>query len=394
MATATTLVIVGNGPSLRGFDFERLAQADCIGMNAAYRFWRETGWYPRYYICLDLVVGLSHKEAIADLIRESRSNGIERFFLRQNLIEALPADVQTAPGVVNYDAWAKQEPFLSINPLTTGSHSALIGALLGYDQLILLGIDCGYVEQVSGSKLSGRTLEIAAEPGRNPNYFFDGYQQVGDKYNVPNPQPDLHIRSWRAVAPILERAGVAVWNCNPLSHVDAFPFRQLDDFEDTLGQRLPPWDGHADSLRATGRNGTAATSPPTQSSLARRAARTLWARRRWVAAALAIALVVLPFALTAAFSAPAWLLVAANSVIVLVLLAGLAAELRSPDALARPEAGNGRDPGAVSNMRATAAFSKASVVAQELKSLEERLDTREDRDHSEYRLETTGKPSD
>ncbi len=232
-------MIVGNGPSLRGFDFARIANVDCIGMNAAYRFWHETGWYPRYYICLDLVVGLSHKDAIADLIRTSKSNGIELFFLRQNLIQALPEDVQTSESVVDFDAWVKNAPVLAINPLTTGSHSALIGALLGYDRLILLGIDCDYVEQVSGAKLDGRALEIATTPESNPNYFFDGYQVAGDRYNVPNPQPDLHIRSWRAVAPYLKDTGVRVWNCNPVSLVDAFDFRRFEDIEDTLGERLP-----------------------------------------------------------------------------------------------------------------------------------------------------------
>ena len=63
-----TLILLGNGPSLRGFDFARLRKFDCIGMNAAYRYWHQIGWYPRYYICLDLVVGVSHKDAIVDMV--------------------------------------------------------------------------------------------------------------------------------------------------------------------------------------------------------------------------------------------------------------------------------------------------------------------------------------
>jgi hypothetical protein len=41
------LVVLGNGPSLAGFDFSRFRGFDAIGMNAAYRYWDEIGWYPR-----------------------------------------------------------------------------------------------------------------------------------------------------------------------------------------------------------------------------------------------------------------------------------------------------------------------------------------------------------
>ena len=55
MKRSDTLVVLGNGPSLEGFDFARLRPFDVIGMNAAYRYWDEIGWYPTYYICLDTV---------------------------------------------------------------------------------------------------------------------------------------------------------------------------------------------------------------------------------------------------------------------------------------------------------------------------------------------------
>ena len=65
-------IIMGNGPSIKGFDFHRLKDFDVFGMNAAYRYWDKINWYPQYYSCLDIVVGLSHaKEIKTD--RKSRS---------------------------------------------------------------------------------------------------------------------------------------------------------------------------------------------------------------------------------------------------------------------------------------------------------------------------------
>ena len=65
-----TIFVLGNGPSLRNVDLRSLSPFATIGLNAAYRYWREIDWRPRYYACLDTVVGISHKEEIRALIEE------------------------------------------------------------------------------------------------------------------------------------------------------------------------------------------------------------------------------------------------------------------------------------------------------------------------------------
>ena len=63
-------VVIGNGPSLRGFDLTRLANIDTVGMNAAYRHWERIGWYPTHYACLDDEMIDTHHAEIARLIDE------------------------------------------------------------------------------------------------------------------------------------------------------------------------------------------------------------------------------------------------------------------------------------------------------------------------------------
>ena len=217
-----------------------------------------------------------------------------------------------------------------------------------------------------------RTDEIATTPESNPNYFFDGYQVAGDRYNVPNPQPDLHIRSWRAVAPYLKDTGVRVWNCNPVSLVDAFDFRRFEDIEDTLGERLPR--PAAPGLPHGRKTGPAHVGAATDLG---RAGRGLRPWRQAIAAGIGLLLLVLPFVLSTVFAAPAWVLVTANTFLIVVLLAGLGFELRRAIRFATGNTSDIRDEGATPDMRASAAFSKASVLAKELRSLGERLDTQD-----------------
>lgn len=243
---SSTLVVLGNGPSLKGFDFSRLVNFDCIGMNAAYRYWDQIGWYPRYYICLDKVVGLHHRDEILRLITQRELNKIEAFVLRKNLINELPGDVAGLACVYDFDDLRANINIFASMPITTGSHAALFGAFLGYNRMVLMGIDCNYVEKVKGVEERGGTvLELTETPEDNPNYFFSNYQVSGDKFNIPNPTPDLHLDSWRAIAPVLSALGVKIWNCSQISHVDAFQKRDFTEIEieevDQLGHQHSPF---------------------------------------------------------------------------------------------------------------------------------------------------------
>ena len=160
--------------------------------------------------------------------------------------------------VVNFDAARTDEALLRPAAVTTGSHSALWGASLGYKKIVILGVDARYKEFVEGSKRGdGIELEIV-EAGDNPNYFFEGYQQPGDKYNIPNPRPDLHVGAWRDAMRLLKEAHVDVYNGNPQSAVRVFPFIDVHQF---LGEGAIPAPADEDA-------GAASLNGSTSSSLA------------------------------------------------------------------------------------------------------------------------------
>ncbi len=216
-----TLFIIGNGPSLKGVDLKALPPSHTLGMNAAYRYWRTIDWRPTYYACLDEVVGLSHQEEIAALIKEQR---IEKFLLRSNLIQAL-GEAALDKRVINFEAlYHAKIGFDAAPTITTGSHATLWGALLGYKTIVLLGIDGRYKERVEGAESRGGIVLELTRESHNPNYFFDGYQVPGDRYCVPNPRPDLHIGAWRDAARNLDHFECNVYNANPNSAVRSFPF--------------------------------------------------------------------------------------------------------------------------------------------------------------------------
>jgi len=223
-----TAIILCNGPSLRGVDLTKLPKVATFGMNVAYRHWSRIGWFPTHYSCLDEVVGMHHQSAIAEMIARAGNGAPSRYFLRRNVIEHL--GFGDNPRVVNFDDLADSHGALSRQPVTTGSHTLIWAVTLGYRQIFLLGADSNYVEVVAGAEFVEKTVLRIVREAENPNYYFDDYQQPGDRYNLPNIGGETHLTSWRVAAAVAAETDVAVYNFSAISHVDAFDFADLGDF--------------------------------------------------------------------------------------------------------------------------------------------------------------------
>ncbi len=242
-ASGAMAFVIANGPSLRGVDLTKLPPVLTIGMNAAYRHWDRIGWAPTHYACVDEVVGLHHAEAIGRMIAERTAPAPGAFLLRQNLITELGA-LGADPRVVNFDALQAVSRQFGRHPVTTGSHALIWAITLGRRNIFLLGADANYVEVVPGAeRVTGQVLEIA-RADENPNYYFDDYQRVGDRYHVPNIGGETHLRSWRTAAAVAAEADAQVYNLSPVSRIDAFDFATLDDVLSGGDIRVTPREAH------------------------------------------------------------------------------------------------------------------------------------------------------
>jgi len=229
-----SLLVLGNGPSLAEWDFNEFTNFDSVGCNSAYRHWKEISWYPSYYACLDETVLDSHKDEIVELIQNRNSNGIRLFFLRKSILESYQFLTELDEVVFLEDLFELYRGF-HIEPITTGSHSSLLAAFLGYEKVVIFGVDLNYVEKVDGAiSTEGTELLITEDIKFNPNYFFKGYQCKGDRFNVPNPSKNLHLRAWQNVKVFLERSGIVLYNANSnskLSNVGQVGNSKLEDIE-------------------------------------------------------------------------------------------------------------------------------------------------------------------
>lgn len=212
MISEKSILVLGNGPSLKVDYFSNFINIDSIGMNAAYRFWQKIDWYPTFYACLDGQVVVSHADAIAEMIKNDR---FRHAFLHWRFLERYP-DMAHDPRLTFLCQLTHNEDhvkhcsslglehrpsrfFLSRSPrwFTTGSYSIRFAAHMGYRKVGIIGIDCRYQEILpEASSQGGHVLRIERHVEKNPNYFFNDYQQPGDFYHIPNPSVfdgNLHL---------------------------------------------------------------------------------------------------------------------------------------------------------------------------------------------------------
>jgi hypothetical protein len=223
-----TAIILCNGASLRGVNLTALPPVATFGMNAAYRHWSRIDWFPTHYTCLDEIVGMHHASAIGAMIARADKGAPSRYLLRRNVIEHL--GLGNTPHVASFDDLAELHGALSRQPVTTGSHTLIWAITMGYRHLFLLGADSNYVEVVAGAEFVEETVLHIVREAENPNYYFEDYQQLGDRYNLPNIGGETHLNSWRVAAAVAAEADALVYNFSNVSRTDAFDFADLDDY--------------------------------------------------------------------------------------------------------------------------------------------------------------------
>ena len=222
-----TLILMGNGPSLADVDFADLEGYDTFGLNSAYRAYERLNWYPTYHGCFDYRVTDNHKESFINLIENSP---IKKCFYIRDLSKAKTFQYVNLLEYGTTNKWnSSPNDFDNFHDNgNSGANASSVASCLGYEKIILLGVDCNYVEFVEGSEKDGTALRMKETPEENPNYWFDDYQQAGDEYNVPRGL-GFHKPTWNMFAYRAAHANIEVVNASPISTLRCFRFSTLEE---------------------------------------------------------------------------------------------------------------------------------------------------------------------
>ena len=237
---------MGNGPSLREIMnnptyLQILKNNDTFGLNAAYRIYDKYDFYPTYFGCFDYVVNESHIKEFENLVLAN--NLIQKFYfigngkLKQTLFKK---KVRNNSKFIKFNFI--HIPVNKYNKMTSnfneyynlgssGANAAQIGIISGYKKIVLLGCDCNYIEKIDEAEHydpnKKKRITITKKVKKNPNYWFDSYQQVGDKYNLPSTNY-IQIGSWKNLYKYCPK-DVTIYNFSQISKIPFFKKYTMND---------------------------------------------------------------------------------------------------------------------------------------------------------------------
>ena len=181
------VVIVGNGPSIRNFDFSRLSGMKTFGMNRISRLYEEKHWIPDFFLCtttnytkdgwksdIDLSLNKCAVSFVWDELNIELSSG--------NIYEIKCHDGDKTFDDITNDTWST-DPKRGFSKFGTSMLVAIqLCVFLGFEEIYIIGADLGFVEK----PLFIRVLNKVGFNFGDKNHFFGGYGTPGFNANTLN----------------------------------------------------------------------------------------------------------------------------------------------------------------------------------------------------------------
>jgi hypothetical protein len=227
--------VIGNGPSLRIEDLNKLGENDdiTIASNKIYLAFEETNWRPTYYTVADLLVAENNAHQIKKL------DQVKLFPENLKLILGESRDLDCRGTSLYYRSLKGGEYDENGNYIFRFSSNALDGFhvgqtvtnlniqlayYLGCNPIYIIGID-GVYETPSTTKRHDKYGQVLVSQGEE-SHFHKDYRKPGETWSIP--KPDYHEISYQCCRRFLESCGVKILNASRRSFVKAFERVDLD----------------------------------------------------------------------------------------------------------------------------------------------------------------------
>lgn len=214
--------IIGNGPSVRIADLNRLALFECLVMNKFYLSYPDHKLRPSATFCIDPQV---LKE---DLLEISKNSESPVWIPRQFFLRALPLLIN---GLVNVRLFPMDRDLTPIRfslafPRYTGNGASVIYSAIqyavwrGFDDIFFYGLDHKF--QWSAVNDDG----LVSDCGES-NHFIEGYRSPGSSWYPPDTEKIE--QAFELAYQECQKIGVNMWNISRESSLDVFPKMSFDE---------------------------------------------------------------------------------------------------------------------------------------------------------------------
>ena len=208
--------IIGNGPSLRIEDLDKLNGEISFAANKIYLAFDKTNWRPAYYAVTDDLVAKQNYLDIGNL------SGFTKFFpCHAKTLWGAPFNDAIYFRYIYYQNRYPKPPRFGLNPLRKiyAGRTVLyafiqIALFMGIREIYLLGVDFSFIEP---SKKNGRILISEGES----NHFHPNYRKPGEKW--VEPEVKQQKKAFEEAGKAVEKMGGRILNATRGGKLEVFP---------------------------------------------------------------------------------------------------------------------------------------------------------------------------
>ncbi|MGG3564210.1 6-hydroxymethylpterin diphosphokinase MptE-like protein [Neobacillus rhizosphaerae] len=209
--------IIGNGPSLKPEDLEKLKAEYTFASNKIYKIFNKTNWRPTFYMVVDPIV---LEENVHDInLVEAKTK-----FTLKCYKHLFKADIY-----FNNNLYKKKRGTFSINIMeslySSGSvsyHLLQIAHYLGFSEVYLLGHDYNFKGAISKTK----DLSFLKKEDNSQHYFSKEYIRADEK--KPGQAPEEIYHGMEKAKLVYENSGRKILNATRVSYLDVFDLKNFD----------------------------------------------------------------------------------------------------------------------------------------------------------------------
>lgn len=218
--------VIGNGPSLKTSDLERIQEAGyvCFASNKIYKCFRQTNWRPDFYACTDSLVFLQNWE---DIFNEVTCVKFLSYLFKWHI--SYEYWKRENYHLIRYNSkyQAKEFPEDVVRMASGGSVTYVLIALawmMGFKTIYLIGCDHTYKFYETIEKTSGvaETTDIV-----QGDYFVKDYMKAGEKMCIGDM---ARVESgYKKAKEYIEKNGGHIYNATRGGVLEVFERKDLDE---------------------------------------------------------------------------------------------------------------------------------------------------------------------
>lgn len=217
--------IIGNGPSLRAEDLDKLHNEISFASNKIYLAFDRTDWRPTYYTVIDVLVAQHNREGIERLrLTKIFNSGLKKYFPGSKDVTWIRSIPSPKRGGRSGFAFSEDLIRGTYPGWTVLYEQMQVAFYMGIREMYLIGVDFSFHEPERTGEFCEQGEVVISKEGSD--HFHPEYRKPGETWTIP--RLDMQRNAFLCAREKLKENGGAIYNASRRTELDVFPRIDLD----------------------------------------------------------------------------------------------------------------------------------------------------------------------